>query len=89
MLRILEKPIIAVPLLLVLAIYLYFFQLDKIALTDPDETFYAQTAKEMFKKGEWLTLAAWKEEKKLDFGPIWRANPWRGVQPGYPAFGRA
>ena len=55
MLRILEKPIIAVPLLLVLAIYLYFFQLDKIALTDPDETFYAQTAKEMFKKGEWLT----------------------------------
>lgn len=55
MLRTLEKPIIAVPLLLVLAIYLYFFQLDKIALTDPDETFYAQTAKEMLRKGEWLT----------------------------------
>jgi 4-amino-4-deoxy-L-arabinose transferase-like glycosyltransferase len=50
-----EKPIIVILLLLVLSSYLYFFQLSKIALTDPDETFYAQTAKEMVQKGEWLT----------------------------------
>jgi 4-amino-4-deoxy-L-arabinose transferase-like glycosyltransferase len=55
MMKLLERPIIVVLLLLVLSGYLYFFQLDKIALTDPDETFYAQTAKEMFLKGEWLT----------------------------------
>lgn len=53
--KILEKPIIVVLLLLVLSGCLYFFQLDKMALTDPDETFYAQTAKEMVQKGEWLT----------------------------------
>lgn len=55
MMKFLERPIIVVLLLLVLSCYLYFFQLDKIALTDPDETFYGQTAKEMFLKGEWLT----------------------------------
>ena len=55
MTKILEKPTFVVVLLLVLSAYLYFFQLDKIALTDPDETFYAQTAKEMVQKGEWLT----------------------------------
>ena len=55
MMKLLERPIIVVLLLLVLSGYLYFFQLDKIALTDPDETFYAQTAREMFLKGEWLT----------------------------------
>ncbi len=55
MVKILEKPVIVALLLLVLSGYLYFFQLDKIALTDPDETFYGQTAKEMFLKGEWLT----------------------------------
>ncbi len=53
--KLLERPIIVVLLLLVLSGYLYFFQLDKIALTDPDETFYGQTAKEMFLKAEWLT----------------------------------
>jgi len=53
--KLLERPIIVIFLLLVLSGYLYFFQIDKIALTDPDETFYAQTAKEMLKKGEWLT----------------------------------
>jgi len=55
MMKLLERPIIVVLLLLILSGYLYFFQLDKIALTDPDETFYGQTAKEMFLKGEWLT----------------------------------
>ncbi|MFA5255113.1 MAG: glycosyltransferase family 39 protein [Candidatus Omnitrophota bacterium] len=53
--KLLEKPVIIILLLLVLSGYLYFFQLDKIALTDPDETFYGQTAREMFLKGEWLT----------------------------------
>ena len=55
MMKLLERPIIVILLLLALSGYLYFFQLDKIALTDPDETFYAQTAKEMLQKGEWLT----------------------------------
>ena len=53
--KLLERPIIVALLLLVLSGYLYFFQLDKIALTDPDETFYGQTAREMFLKKEWLT----------------------------------
>lgn len=55
MLKFLEKPLIIILILLALSCYLYFLQLDKLALTDPDETFYAQTAKEMFQKGEWLT----------------------------------
>ncbi|MDP3790768.1 MAG: glycosyltransferase family 39 protein [Candidatus Omnitrophota bacterium] len=55
MFKILEKPIIVILLLLLLSGYLYFSQMGKFALTDPDETFYAQTAKEMVEKGEWLT----------------------------------
>jgi 4-amino-4-deoxy-L-arabinose transferase-like glycosyltransferase len=55
MYKFLERPIIVLLLLLALSGYLYFFQLDKIALTDPDETFYAQTAREMLQRGEWLT----------------------------------
>lgn len=55
MMKILEKPLVVALILLVLSGYMYFFQLDKIALTDPDETFYALTAKEMLAKGEWLT----------------------------------
>ena len=55
MIKLLERPIIVILLLLVLSGYLYFFQLDKIALTDPDETFYGQTDREMFLKKEWLT----------------------------------
>ena len=50
-----ERPVIIILLLAVLSAYLYFFQLNRMALTDPDETFYAQTAKEMVQKGEWLT----------------------------------
>jgi len=60
-----EKPVIVVLLLLVLSGYMYFFQLGRMALTDPDETFYAQTAKEMRKKGNGSPLhlreaAVWK-----------------------------
>ncbi len=42
-------------ILLVITCFLGFFGLGKMALTDPDETFYAQTAKEMISRGEWVT----------------------------------
>jgi len=51
----LKKPILPVIIFLALSWYLFFFRLDAIGLTDPDETFYAQTAKEMLAKNEWLT----------------------------------
>ena len=53
--RLLEKSAIPIIILTCLSAYLFFFQLGSLALTDPDETFYAQTAKEMVTKGEWLT----------------------------------
>ena len=53
--KILKKPFLAISLLAVLCAYLFFFKLGGMALTDPDETFYAQTAKEMFNKGDWTT----------------------------------
>ncbi|MEA3488809.1 MAG: glycosyltransferase family 39 protein [Candidatus Omnitrophota bacterium] len=42
-------------LLLVVTVFLYFFGRGTMALTDPDETFYAQSAKEMLNAGEWVT----------------------------------
>lgn len=42
-------------ILLVVASFIFLFGLGKMALTDPDETFYAQTAKEMLQAGEWAT----------------------------------
>lgn len=51
----LEKPIFIIILLSLLSGYLFFFQSKELALTDPDESFYAETAKEMLEKGEWLT----------------------------------
>ncbi len=53
--KLLTKPIFSVLLLIILSAYLFFFQLGNIALTDPDEAFYGQTAKEMLNRGEWLT----------------------------------
>lgn len=53
--RILQKPVLAVSLLVVLCGYLFCFQSGNLALTDPDETFYAQTAREMVARGEWVT----------------------------------
>jgi len=41
--------------LIVVFLLLSLFRLGGMALTDPDETFYAQTAKEMVNAGEWLT----------------------------------
>ncbi|MFA6320493.1 MAG: glycosyltransferase family 39 protein [Candidatus Omnitrophota bacterium] len=53
--KILKKPYLAVTLLVILCAYLFLFKLGDMALTDPDETFYAQTAKEMVNKGDWTT----------------------------------
>jgi 4-amino-4-deoxy-L-arabinose transferase-like glycosyltransferase len=53
--RFFEKTPLAAAALFVLCLWLFFFQLGGLALTDPDETFYAQTAKEMLGRGEWLT----------------------------------
>lgn len=53
--KILERPAFSIALLVVLSAYLFFFQLGNIALMDPDEVFYGQTAKEMLSRGEWLT----------------------------------
>lgn len=44
-----------IALICVFSIFLFSFGLGNMALTDPDEPFYAQTAKEMLNKGEWLT----------------------------------
>jgi len=35
--------------------FLFFYGLGEMALTDPDETFYAQTAREMSDSGQWVT----------------------------------
>ena len=44
-----------VAILIAVTVFLYIFGLGNMALTDPDETFYAQTAKEMLNEGEWIT----------------------------------
>lgn len=44
-----------ITLVLIFSAYLFLFGLGQMALTDPDEPFYAQTSKEMLKRGEWLT----------------------------------
>ncbi|MFH1836915.1 MAG: glycosyltransferase family 39 protein [Candidatus Omnitrophota bacterium] len=41
--------------LLAAASVILFFKLGDMALTDPDETFYAETAKEMLNADEWVT----------------------------------
>jgi len=42
-------------ILLAVCVFLFLFGLGNMALTDPDETFYAQTASEMFETNEWVT----------------------------------
>ena len=42
-------------LLVVFSAYIFFIGLGKMPLTDPDEVFYAETAKEMLARGEFLT----------------------------------
>ena len=41
--------------LLAVSAFLFLFGLGDMALTDPDETFYAQSAKEMYSANEWVT----------------------------------
>ncbi|MBN2453125.1 MAG: glycosyltransferase family 39 protein [Candidatus Omnitrophica bacterium] len=53
--KLLKNTTIVVTALVLLCGYIFFFQLGKLALTDPDETFYAQTAKEMTLRNEWIT----------------------------------
>ncbi|MDP2913151.1 MAG: glycosyltransferase family 39 protein, partial [Candidatus Omnitrophota bacterium] len=53
--KILERPLLPILIIILLCGYLFFFRLGGMALTDPDETFYAQTAKEMLDRGEWAT----------------------------------
>ncbi len=53
--KIFEKPVFFIIILVILCSYLFFFRLGGLALTDPDEPFYAQTAKEMLSTGDWLT----------------------------------
>ena len=50
-----EKPRFAILLLCAVSAYLFLFQLGGFPLTDPDEVFYAQTAKEMLNRHEWAT----------------------------------
>ncbi len=42
-------------LLLLISFFAFWFLLGKIGLIDPDEPFYAMTAREMVESGDWLT----------------------------------
>jgi len=53
--KISQKPLAAISLLLLLSAFFFFFYLGRPALTDPDETFYAQSGREMLDRGEWAT----------------------------------
>jgi 4-amino-4-deoxy-L-arabinose transferase-like glycosyltransferase len=53
--KILERPVLPIIILCLLCGYFFFFRLGDMALTDPDEAFYAQTAKEMLARNEWHT----------------------------------
>jgi len=50
-----NRKLVNIILLVALSSGLFLFGLSKMALTDPDEPFYAETAKEMLERGEWLT----------------------------------
>lgn len=53
--KLLKNTVAVVSLLILVCGYMFFFQLGNLALTDPDETFYAQTAREMTAKNELIT----------------------------------
>lgn len=53
--KILKNKLLPIVILSLFCGYLFFFQLGSLALTDPDETFYAETAKEMLNRPEWAT----------------------------------
>lgn len=80
--RIINKTSVILTALIILCGYLFFFHLGNMALTDPDETFYAQTAKEMTARGEWMTPYLYGKpqfEKPIFF--YWM------VEASYKAFG--
>lgn len=45
----------SIVLLILFSAALFFIGIYRMPLTDPDETFYAETAREMMNRGEWLT----------------------------------
>ena len=50
-----KKNVYFIIALVLLGSFLFLFGLGNMALTDPDETFYAETAKEMVGAGDWST----------------------------------
>lgn len=50
-----KNTVLHILILVLISGFLFLFCLGNMPLTDPDETFYAQTAKEMISKGEWVT----------------------------------
>ncbi|MFH1846670.1 MAG: glycosyltransferase family 39 protein [Candidatus Omnitrophota bacterium] len=42
-------------LLIAAGLFLFFYGLGNMALTDPDESFYAETGREMIERNEWVT----------------------------------
>jgi len=50
-----HKKQIGLILLIIFSAYIFLFGLGKMALLDPDEPFYSETAREMIDRGEWLT----------------------------------
>ncbi|MBF0216235.1 MAG: glycosyltransferase family 39 protein [Candidatus Omnitrophica bacterium] len=50
-----NKNLISLLMLLSVSSFLFLFKLGAMPLTDPDETFYAETAKEMLTANDWLT----------------------------------
>jgi 4-amino-4-deoxy-L-arabinose transferase-like glycosyltransferase len=55
MMKALKSPILHIIFLGIISVYIFFYQLGSLALTDPDETFYALTAREMLERGDHLT----------------------------------
>ena len=50
-----KRYLIDIGILSAIVVFLFLFGLGKMPLTDPDETFYAQTAKEMIQNNDWIT----------------------------------
>ena len=53
--KLFENESLLIAILILFSASLFIVGLDKMPLTDPDEVFYAETAKEMLNRGEFLT----------------------------------
>ncbi|NQU74657.1 MAG: glycosyltransferase family 39 protein [Candidatus Omnitrophica bacterium] len=53
--KLFEKEIHLIIILILFSASLFSIGLGRMALTDPDESFYAETGREMLERGEWLT----------------------------------